>query len=58
MPGTRLRYTVTFANEGLEAATNFVATDKLPADTTYVAGIAANPDRARGRRRPDRPGQR
>ena len=36
--GDRLRYTVTFANEGLEAATNFVATDTIPADTTYVAG--------------------
>jgi uncharacterized repeat protein (TIGR01451 family) len=36
--GDRLRYTVRFANEGLEAATNFVATDKLPPDTTYVAG--------------------
>ena len=36
--GNRLRYTVTFANEGLEAATNFVATDKIPPDTTYVAG--------------------
>ncbi|MGZ4311095.1 MAG: hypothetical protein ACXVR1_03200 [Solirubrobacteraceae bacterium] len=36
--GDRLRYTVTFANEGLEAGTNFVATDKLPAHTTYVAG--------------------
>ncbi len=36
--GDRLRYTVTFANEGLEAATGFVATDAIPADTTYVAG--------------------
>ena len=36
--GDRLRYTVTFANGGLEAATNFVATDKIPPDTTYVAG--------------------
>ena len=36
--GDRLRYTVRFANEGLEAATNFVATDKVPPDTTYVAG--------------------
>ena len=36
--GDRLRYTVTFENEGLEAATNFVATDKIPANTTYVAG--------------------
>ena len=36
--GDRLRYTVTFANEGLEAATNFVATDKIPPNTTYVAG--------------------
>jgi large repetitive protein len=36
--GDRLRYTVTFANEGLEAATNFVATDKIPPNATYVAG--------------------
>ncbi len=36
--GDRLRYTVTFANEGLEAATNFVASDKIPPGTTYVAG--------------------
>ena len=36
--GDRLRYTVRFVNEGLEAATNFVATDKLPPDTTYVPG--------------------
>jgi large repetitive protein len=36
--GDRLRYTVTFANEGLEAATNFVATDRIPPNTTYVAG--------------------
>ncbi len=36
--GDRLRYTVTFANEGLEAATNFVAADKVPPNTTYVAG--------------------
>ncbi len=47
--GDRLRYTVGFANEGLEAATNFVATDKLPPDTTYVAGslrIASPPSSA------------
>ena len=36
--GDRLRYAVKFVNEGLEAATNFIAADKLPADTTYVAG--------------------
>ena len=36
--GDRLRYTVSFANEGLEAATNFAATDKIPSNTTYVAG--------------------
>ena len=36
--GDTLRYTVTHANEGLEAATNFVATDSIPANTTYVAG--------------------
>ena len=50
--GDRLRYTVTFANEGLEAATGFVATDTIPADTTYVAGIAADPERARRARPP------
>jgi uncharacterized repeat protein (TIGR01451 family) len=47
--GDRLRYTVTFANEGLEEATNFVATDKIPTDTTYVAGslriLAGHPRR-------------
>ena len=36
--GDLLRYTVRFANDGLEAATNFVAADRLPANTTYVAG--------------------
>ena len=36
--GDRLRYTVSFANEGLEAATDFAATDKIPSNTTYVAG--------------------
>jgi uncharacterized repeat protein (TIGR01451 family) len=36
--GDRLRYTVRFANEGLEAAANFVATDTPPPNTTYVAG--------------------
>src|SRR6202012_4757472 len=36
--GDRLRYTVTFGNEGLEAATRFVATDPIPADTTHVGG--------------------
>ena len=41
--GRRLRYTVTFANEGLEAATNFVATDKIPPNTTYVAGTLRIP---------------
>jgi uncharacterized repeat protein (TIGR01451 family) len=41
--GDRLRYTVRFANEGLEAATNFVATDRLPPDTTYVAGSLTIP---------------
>jgi uncharacterized repeat protein (TIGR01451 family) len=37
-PGDTLRYTVTYTNDGLEAATNFVATDQLPTDTTYQAG--------------------
>ncbi|MGO9883140.1 MAG: hypothetical protein ACLPV4_09010 [Solirubrobacteraceae bacterium] len=37
-PGDRLRYTVAYKNDGLEAATNFVAVDDLPADTTYQPG--------------------
>ncbi|HTT27026.1 MAG TPA: hypothetical protein VMG37_01340 [Solirubrobacteraceae bacterium] len=41
--GDRLRYTVRFVNEGLEAATNFVTTDKLPPNTTYVAGTLRIP---------------
>jgi len=36
--GDRLRYMVTFTNEGLETARNFIAVDQLPADTTYLAG--------------------
>ena len=44
--GDRLRYTVRFANEGLEAATNFVATDKVPPNTTYVAGSLRIPSAA------------
>jgi uncharacterized repeat protein (TIGR01451 family) len=36
--GDTLRYTVTFTNDGLEAAKNFTATDHLPPDTTYLAG--------------------
>ncbi len=36
--GDTLRYTVTYTNEGLEAATNFVAVDHLPANATYLAG--------------------
>jgi uncharacterized repeat protein (TIGR01451 family) len=36
--GDTLRYTVTYVNEGLEAATNFVAVDHLPSNTTYLAG--------------------
>ena len=36
--GDTLRYTVTYTNEGLEAAKDFVASDHLPADTTYVPG--------------------
>jgi uncharacterized repeat protein (TIGR01451 family) len=43
LAGDKLRYTVTFANDGLEAATNFVATDKIPPDTTYVAGTLRIP---------------
>ncbi len=46
--GDRLRYTVTFVNEGLEAATNFVATDKIPADTTYAAGTLRIPSAPAG----------
>ena len=36
--GDTLRYTITYTNEGLEAATNFVAVDHLPSNTTYLAG--------------------
>ncbi|MGZ4179392.1 MAG: hypothetical protein ACXVUL_01720 [Solirubrobacteraceae bacterium] len=36
--GDTLRYTVTYTNEGLEAATNFVAVDHLPSNATYLAG--------------------
>ena len=46
--GDRLRYTVTFANDGLEAATNFVATDKVPPNTTYVAGTLRIPSAPAG----------
>ncbi|HUA69477.1 MAG TPA: DUF11 domain-containing protein [Solirubrobacteraceae bacterium] len=41
--GDRLRYAVTFKNDGLEAATNFVATDKIPPNTTYIAGTLRIP---------------
>jgi uncharacterized repeat protein (TIGR01451 family) len=37
-PGDTLRYSVTYANDGLEAAKGFVAEDALPAGTTYLAG--------------------
>ena len=37
-PGDTLRYTVTYTNDGLEAARGFVAEDALPADTTYLPG--------------------
>ncbi len=37
-PGDTLRYTVTYANDGLEAAQALVAEDALPAGTTYLAG--------------------
>ena len=37
-PGDTLRYTVTYANDGLEAAQGFVAEDALPSETTYLAG--------------------
>jgi len=46
--GDRLRYTVKFANQGLEAATNFVATDKIPPNTTYVAGSLRIPSAPAG----------
>ena len=36
--GDTLRYTITYTNEGLEAATNFVAVDRLPSNTTYLDG--------------------
>ena len=56
--GDRLRYTVTFANQGLEAATNFVATDKVPPNTTYVAGSLRIPSAPAGAVEPDRPRRR
>jgi uncharacterized repeat protein (TIGR01451 family) len=37
-PGDVLRYTVSYVNEGLEAARNFVAEDALPAGVTYLPG--------------------
>jgi uncharacterized repeat protein (TIGR01451 family) len=46
--GDRLRYTVRFANDGLEAATNFVATDRIPPNTTYVAGSLRIPSATAG----------
>ena len=36
--GDTLRYTVTYTNEGLEAARDFVAVDHLPSETTYLPG--------------------
>ncbi len=48
-PGDVLRYAVKFANDGQEAATNFLAEDSIPAGTTYlpdtlkIAGEAASP---------------
>ena len=56
--GDRLRYTVTFANEGLEAATNFVATDKIPPNTTYVAGSLRIPSAPASSRHSNRPRRR
>ena len=37
-PGDTLRYSITYTNDGLEAATNFIAEDQLPAGTTYLPG--------------------
>jgi large repetitive protein len=37
-PGDTLRYTVTYTNDGLDAARGFVAEDVLPSETTYLAG--------------------
>ena len=37
-PGDTLSYTVTYVNDGLEAARNFVAEDPLPAGITYQPG--------------------
>jgi large repetitive protein len=37
-PGDALRYTITYANHGLEAATGFVAQDELPTGITYLPG--------------------
>lgn len=36
--GDTLRYTVSYVNDGLEAARDFVAEDTLPAGTTYAPG--------------------
>ena len=46
--GDRLRYTITFVNQGLESATNFVASDTLPPNTTYVAGSLRIPSAPAG----------
>ena len=37
-PGDTLRYTVTYTNQGLEAARDFVAEDVLPSGTTFLPG--------------------
>src|SRR5262249_19000376 len=42
-PGDTLRYTVTYANHGLEAATGFVAEDALPAGISYLPGSISTP---------------
>ncbi|WP_203136141.1 DUF11 domain-containing protein [Microbacterium sp. JZ31] len=47
-PGDRLTYTVTMNNTGLDAATDVVSTDPLPADTTFVPGSLRRVDPATG----------
>src|SRR5262249_25566115 len=46
--GDRLRYTITFVNEGHEAAAKFVARDALPPNTTYEPGSLRIPSAPSG----------
>lgn len=43
VPGDEVVYTVTFANEGDEPATNIVVTDPVPAQMRYVENSAFGP---------------